>query len=154
MHGGPPLPTSDRSETLFCIVGWCYMLLRCFLFWKLNEACVRALVDLNFHVRGAGPKPLKSSGVHERASPSPPRVLDRPRRPRAHGKVHQSSHGFSKMETAWCNAVLKYDPAVLPTVVFLKMVQIIIRIVALFDSPKGRALETATKFRLRNFELF
>ena len=92
MHGGPPLPTSDRSETLFCIVGWCYMLLRCFLFWKLNEACVRALVDLNFHVRGAGPKPLKSSGVHERASPSPPRVLDRPRRPRAHGKVHQSSH--------------------------------------------------------------
>ena len=41
-----------------------------------------------------------------------------------------------------------------PAVVFLKMVQIIIRIVALFDSPKGRALETATKFRLRNFELF
>ena len=78
------------------------MLLRCFLFWKLNEACVRALVDLNFHVRGAGPKPLKSSGVHERASPSPPRVLDRPRRPRAHGKVHQSSHGFSGIEIVSC----------------------------------------------------
>ena len=152
--GGPPLPTSDRSETLFCIVGWCYMLLRCFLFWKLNEACVRALVDLNFHVRGAGPKPLKSSGVHERASPSPPRVLDRPRRPRAHGKVHQSSHGFSKMETAWCNAVLKYDPAVLPTVVFLKMVQIIIRIGALFDSPKGRALETCYKISPQKFRNF